>query len=154
MDGTPQAMRHLFAQERHAVLATAHAAHDGWPFASLVPYAELADGDAVVLLADIAEHTANLRADGRATLFVADPDARERPQAGARIALMVQAEQPTGADADAIAAVYAQRFPRAAGFAAAHGFGFWRLRVDRVRWIAGFGAAGFWTREQWAAGIG
>ena len=81
-------VRRLFAEQQSGVLCTAHADLDGWPFGSLVPYAQTDTGDLVVFLSDIAEHTRNLRRDPRATVFVADPAAAKAPQAGARHAML------------------------------------------------------------------
>lgn len=151
MSGASRA-RTLFAQQRDAVLCTAHADLDGWPFGSIVPYAVLPDGDALVFLSEIAEHTKNLRAEPRASLFIADPAARDQPQAGGRLTLLVQAELPTGDAATAAEATYFARFPGAAAMRSAHGFAVWRLRVARVRWIAGFGEMGWIDGAAWSQG--
>lgn len=148
---TPAAsMRHLFDQQRNGVLCTAHSGLGGWPFGSVTPYAVLPTGDAVVFLSEIAEHTRNLRRDCRASLFVADPQAAARPQAGARIDLLVRASQPATTDVATIEACYFARFPNAAAMREAHGFHVWRLEVDCVRWIAGFGEMGWLDRAAWS----
>src|SRR5262245_66154543 len=123
------AARALLEKERSGVLCTAHRERDGWPFGSVVPYAVLPDGDPVVWLSDIAEHTKNLDAEPRASLFVADPDARETPQAGARISVLVRGERPTGAAEAAARAAYFARFPEAEAMSSAHGFFVFVLRV-------------------------
>src|SRR5262245_27284026 len=132
--------RTLLAKERSGVLCTAHAGRGGWPFGSVVPYATLGGGDPVVWLSDIAEHTRNLEAEPRASLFVADSEARERPQAGARLSLLVRAERAAGADEVPARDAYFARFPDAKSMSSAHGFFFYVLRVVEVRWIAGFGS--------------
>ena len=144
------AARTLLATERHGTLCTAHAAHGGWPFGSVVPYAVLQSGDPVVLLAEIAEHTRNIAADARVTLFVADSRSADRPQAGARVAMMARAEIASGAAAPGAQAAYFDRFPEARGHFSSHGFDFYALRVERIRWIAGFGSMGWIDRGEWA----
>lgn len=150
MNTAETAMRTLFEQERHGVLCTAHAGLGGWPFGSIVPYAVLPGGDAVVFLSDIAEHTKNLLRDARASLFVADPAAAARPQAGARVDLLVRAAQPAADEVAAVEACYFARFPGAEAMRSAHGFAVWRLEVDCVRWIAGFGEMGWIDRATWS----
>jgi heme iron utilization protein len=142
--------RLLFDQQQNAVLCSAHAGLGGWPFGSVVPYAVLPEGDAVVFLSDIAEHTRNLRVDGRACLFVADPAAAERPQAGPRVAIQVRASRPSTDDVGALETRYFERFPGAQAMRQAHGFHVWRLEVDCVRWIGGFGAMGWLSRADWS----
>lgn len=147
------AARQLFASERHGTLCTAHAAHGGWPFGSVVPYAVLPSGEPVVLLAEIAEHTRNIAADPRVTLFVIDAKSADRPQAGARAALMARAEIASGAAAPVAQAAYLDRFPEARGHFSSHGFAFYVLRVERIRWIAGFGSMGWIDRGEWAVPV-
>ncbi len=144
------AHRALFERTMHAVLCTAHADSAGWPFGSVVPYAVLTNGDAVVFLSDIAEHTRNLQRDPRASLFVTDPAAQERPQAGARVCVLARAHRPLGNGAAAAEAAYFARFPQAAAMRSAHGFAAWVLEVERVRWIAGFGEMGWFDRATWS----
>lgn len=142
-------VRALFARERAAVLCSAHAGLDGWPYGSIVPYAMLPEGDPVVFLSDIAEHTKNLSVEPRATLFLADPQAHAEPQRGARHAMLVRATRPRGEAAQRAEACYFARFPDAVAMREAHGFAVWVLEVERIRWIAGFGAMGWIDRAAW-----
>ncbi|MEZ5964915.1 MAG: pyridoxamine 5'-phosphate oxidase family protein [Planctomycetota bacterium] len=146
---TPHAARLLVEQATSGVLCTAHAEHGGWPFGSIVPYALSGDLDPIVWLSDLAEHTRNLRADPRASLFVADAAAAASPQAGGRACLMARARVAVGDERDAAQAAYFARFPEAAAMSSMHGFAFHVLAVEHVRWIAGFGAMGWLTRARW-----
>ena len=149
--GDVSAARALVAAERHAVLSTAHAYYGGWPFGSLVPYALVGEVDPVLMLSDIAEHTKNLGADPRASLLVADPAAADQPQAGARVTILGRCAVPSGAAKKAAAEAYFARFPEARAHLGAHGFSPFVMRVERVRWIAGFGSMGWVERERWEA---
>jgi putative heme iron utilization protein len=149
MSDARAALRRLLAQERCGVLSTLHHAHGGWPFGSLAPYALTAAHEPVFLFSAIAEHTHNLRADPRASLLVQDPDAAEDPLAGARLTLLGRAEAVAGAERGQALARYLARFPEAEGRATAHDFAPFVLRVERVRWIAGFGSMGWFERKDW-----
>lgn len=150
-DSPVQLVRYLVADQRSAVLCTAHAEHEGWPYGSIVPYAVMANGDLCVFLSDISEHCKNLLADARATLFVTDPSVRDNPQSGARHAMMVKARQPVGDEEMAVEAVYFARFPEAERMRSAHGFKVWLLECQRIRWIAGYGGMGWVPRDAWLA---
>ena len=145
-----EAVRALVAREHHGVLSTAHAEMGGWPFGSVTPYALSEDGDPLLLLSGIAEHTRNLAADPRASLLVQDSRALDRPQAGARATLLGRATVPTGEEAKAAGAAYLARFPEAESYFSAHDFAVHVLRVERVRWIAGFGSMGWLARDAWS----
>lgn len=150
-DSDLTAVRALFSSEHNATLCTAHAAMDGWPFASIAPYALTPQGDALVFLSDISEHSKNLIADDRATLFVADPAVRDQPQTGARHAMLVKASRPQGDAATQAEALYFARFPDAERMRSAHGFEVWLLECQRIRWIGGYGTMGWIEREEWTA---
>lgn len=142
-------VRELFANQRTATLCTAHADLDGWPFGSLVPYAMTDAGSLLVFLSDISEHSKNLHADPRATVFVTDPAAADDPQAGARHAMLVRARLPEGAELAAAEARYFERFPAAERMRSAHGFFVWILECHRIRWIRGFGGMGWIEGTEW-----
>jgi putative heme iron utilization protein len=140
------AVHALIDAERHGVLCTAHSRHGGWPFGSVAPYALTAQRDPVFLFSSIAEHTRNLLADPRASLLVQDGGALDRPLAGPRATLMGTAETPDGPARREALDRYVARFPEAAGWATAHDFAPVVLRVERVRWILGFGSMGWLER--------
>jgi putative heme iron utilization protein len=133
---------------------------EGYPFGSVVPFALCADGRPFVLTAEIAAHTANLRRDPRAALFVRQPDAvgdapeLADPQAGWRLTVQGPLERLVGpgearregdvevsaAEMDDLWARYLERVPAAASYRETHDFWFWRMAsVVRGRYIAGFG---------------
>jgi putative heme iron utilization protein len=136
----------LLATERHGVLCTAHARHGGWPFGSVAPFALTPRRDPVFLFSTIAEHTRNLLADARASLLVQDRAALDQPLAGARATLMGSAEAPEGRARRELLDSYLARFPEAEEWATAHDFVPFVLRVERVRWILGFGSMGWLER--------
>jgi hypothetical protein len=143
------AVHALLAAERHGVLCTAHARQGGWPFGSLAPFAFTGQRDPVFLFSSIAEHTRNLLADPRASLLVQDRQSLDEPLAGARATLMGTAEAPEGEARRAALDAYLARFPDAAEWATAHDFAPFVLRVERVRWIRGFGSMGWVERRDW-----
>jgi len=149
-DTTLQDVRALFQSERSAVLCTAHADFDGWPYGSIVPYAITDNGSLVVFLSDISEHSKNLQNDPRATVFVADPSVRDSPQTGARHAMLVKARRPEGDEKETAEAQYFARFPEAERMRSAHGFDAWLLDCHRIRWIAGFGGMGWIEGGDWS----
>ncbi len=115
---------------------------EGYPFGSVVPFALAADGTPIILIARIAAHTANLRADPRGSLFVHQPDVAGDPQSGWRVTVMgqwvkVEDDDPQLAE---IHARYVERVPASIDYHRTHGFSYWRMpKIEKVRYIAGFG---------------
>src|SRR3954453_11230278 len=64
-------VRTLVSQAKIATLSTCSRKHVGFPFGSLMPYALDPEGQHIFLISKLAMHTQNLKADQRASLFVA-----------------------------------------------------------------------------------
>jgi len=153
VDDPAQAARAWLLTTTSATLCTLAAKPDlaGHPFGSVVPFALDWRGHPVIYTASIAAHTANLRHDPRASLFIRQPDVVGDPQAGWRLSLVGafhrlstdgadDAEQITQDEHDDIAARYFERVPAARGYASTHSFSFWRMgALKKARYIAGFG---------------
>ncbi|PTL58517.1 HugZ family protein [Paraconexibacter algicola] len=129
--------RTLVAQTNVATLATL--SEDGHPWGSLVSYATLADGSPVLCVSLLAEHGRNLRADQRASLVVAEPARGGDPLNSGRVTLAGVAQRPTGTLEATARDAYVQAHPPARLYAGFGDFSLWVLRVDRVRWVGGYG---------------
>jgi hypothetical protein len=79
--------RKLLRAQATGVLCTISVRKPGWPLGTFVSYALSSRGEPVFLFSELSQHTRNLRADGRASLFVQEAAARN-PQAAGRIAVL------------------------------------------------------------------
>src|SRR5260221_336470 len=102
-------LRELRETERPGVQATGAASREGWPFASVAPFALSDRGEPLLLLSDLAEHTRNIRADPRASLMVQDGASLNDPQAGGRVTILGQVEPVLDADLRNARAAYVAR---------------------------------------------
>lgn len=120
---------------------------DGDPYGSLVLTAVLPDGDAALLVSEMAEHTKNLRRDPRCSLLIAE-DGCGNPLARGRITLVGRAavEDSPGTDCrDA----FLKRNPSAVRYADFSDFAVWRISVTKARYIGGFGRMSFLDIDSW-----
>jgi len=127
--------RRLIRRSDHAALATNFA---GRPYASLVATACDADAAPLMLLSDLALHTANLRADPQVSLLFADKagGGHADPLAQPRLTLLGRAEPCTDPQA---AARFAARHPASAAYAGFADFRLYRVVAERAHLVAGFG---------------
>jgi heme iron utilization protein len=124
----------LSAHDR-GILSTLSARYGGYPFGSLTPYALTDRHMPILLLSQLAEHTRNLQADPRASLFVQAGES----QADSRVTLLGSVE-----DGDvSLRERYVARHPEAESYFAMADFGLYVLRVKHVRFVAGFGEMGW-----------
>ena len=132
--------RELLLKEYRGVLSTHSKSMPGFPFGSVVPYCLDADGNPLILISRIAQHTHNLQKDPKCSLLVGERDA-EDVQAVGRLTVLAEAQQLVEGEAVETAAErYYRYFPESANYHKAHDFDFWVLKPVRHRYIGGFGA--------------
>ena len=77
--------RQLIRRARAAMLSTALASKNGWPYGSLVSVALDCDGSPLMLFSTLSDHTRNLAKDSRASLLFEETSRLKNPQTGPRI---------------------------------------------------------------------
>lgn len=114
----------------------------GTPFASFVTVGTAGNGAPLLLLSRLAVHTRNLDADGRASLLMIAPGGEGGdPLAGSRITVEGRAHRldPAAPELATVRRRFLSRHPEAEGYAGFADFGFFRLDLEKVHLVAGFG---------------
>ena len=150
---SPAQEARAFAREcHHGVLSTLSKRLEGFPFGSVSPFILDPEGNPIILISDIAEHSKNLQADARCSLIL-QPFATDMHSTG-RVTLIGHAERLSMDDKATLGPAYLDPFPQAAEYFAMHDFCFWRIRPVKVRWIGGFGRIHWIEREAWRCADG
>jgi putative heme iron utilization protein len=121
----------------------------GYPYGSFVTVA-LDAGHPVFLISELAEHTRNLRGDERASFLYAEPGDGD-PLARGRVTLVGPCRPADGEARESTRRAFLARHPQSGYYADFKDFAFWRLDVQAVRWIGGFGRMSWVTRDEWLA---
>ena len=119
----------------------------GSPFGSICPLVLDHAARPLILISTLAEHTKNLLADDRASLIV-HPCA-EDAQAAGRVTLVGRARPVE--EKTALRARYLRYLPQAAQYFDMHDFHFFRLELEAIRYIGGFGKIHWVDAAQFAA---
>jgi predicted GIY-YIG superfamily endonuclease len=138
---------HLLHSAPHAVLSTHSTQLPGFPYGTAVPLVLDERQQPLLLISAPAEHTKNLLADPRASLAVVEPG-RANVQDAARVTLVGRCEafEPTAEQVQR----YLRYQPDAAQYLALD-FRFFRMAVERARYIAGIGQMGWLEAAAWQA---
>jgi putative heme iron utilization protein len=110
-----------------------------WPYASQVLTTCDRQGNPLLLISDLADHTRNIRNDARVSLLYSGPAVDE--PLGPRVSLQGEAEQ---LDKGPLLETYLQRHPSAKIYADFSDFHLFRVRPVRAHLVAGFGKA-YWV---------
>jgi len=144
--------RTLAAEVSTGVLSTLGRNPAGSPFGSLAPFGLDGAGRPVLCISELAEHTRNLQADARSSLLVTRPVAPgSDPLAAARLTL-IGSTSPVPDDEVAVARdVHLAGNPHAAGYVDYGDFSLWRLSVEVVRYVGGYGRMSWVDVPAWRA---
>ena len=144
------------AEEARTVAATtnvgtlASLTRDGDPWASFVTYG-LLDGSPVLCVSQMAEHGRNLAHDPRASIAIVAPNPPSDPLASTRITLAGYVYRPEGDELAAAREAHLAAVPAAQVYIDFSDFSLWVLRVQRVRWVGGYGQMDSASEESYAA---
>jgi len=103
--------RTLVHSGRIGSLSTLSRKQPGFPFGSMMPYGLHDEGRPIFLTSTMAMHTQNLKADPRASLFVAEPDASGDALGSSRVTLIGNVTQVAEAELAATRTVYLAGYP-------------------------------------------
>jgi putative heme iron utilization protein len=140
--------RTLVARISTGTLCTLALEPEGYPYGSFVTVA-FDEGNPVFLISGLAEHTKNLERDPRASLLVAESGS-EDPLANGRVTLLglcLRVDEDGGSARAAFLAAH----PNSAYYADFSDFAFWKLRVNAIRYIGGYGRMSWISQADWQA---
>jgi heme iron utilization protein len=137
--------RELLLQRSFGVLSTISLDLPGYPFGSVTPYCLDENGQPILYISHIAQHTRNILADSRLSLTVVDEDIySDDVQARGRVTCIANGRQVRDPSGDSgVSARFFRYFPLARQYEQTHDFAFFRLELVRIRFIGGFGQI-FW----------
>jgi heme iron utilization protein len=132
--------RTLVASASRGALSTIAADPAGYPYGSVATYGLEDKGNPVFFVSLMAEHTQNAIRDPRASLLVTEPvpDGAD-PLAGGRATLMGRLSAVEEADRPAVQRRYLAANPTAEYYIGFGDFAFYRLDVDAIRYVGGYG---------------
>ena len=138
-----QSARRLLLNEYHGILSTHSHDVPGYPFGSVMPYCLDGEGQPVILISRIAQHTRNIQNNPKVSLIVSESGINDVHQGG-RLTWMGDAEKIS--DTQPVAHRYYSFFPQSRNYHKTHDFDFYRINLVRARFIGGFGEI-FWVKN-------
>jgi hypothetical protein len=131
---------HLLHTAAVGTLATHARQPEGFPYPSILPFAPDRQHRPTILVSRLAEHTHNLIADPRAGFLVVD--APDGDVLSAPRATLLGTFEPVDSTPEVVQR-YLRYHPDAERYLVLGDFTFWTMRLERLRYIGGFGAMGW-----------
>jgi putative heme iron utilization protein len=143
--------RTLVAGANRGSLSTLAADPEGYPYGSVASYALDDAGNPLFLVSLMAEHTQNALRDPRASLLVTEPVPEGTdPLASGRATLLGELRQVPEADRSAVRERYLAANPTSAYYVDFGDFVFYRLDVQSIRYVGGYGRMSWVDSAQYA----
>ena len=143
--------RTLVHLQQTGSLSTLSRKQPGWPFGSVMPYGLDEQGRPVFLISTMAMHTQNLLGDPRASLLVTPPESRTDPLGAARVTLMGTATKVPSGEVAQVRERYLSRHANASYWVDFTDFGFFRMAIEDIYFVGGFGSMGWVAPTDYAA---
>tara|TARA_B000000477_G_C5987354_1_gene183339 strand:- start:38 stop:652 length:615 start_codon:yes stop_codon:yes gene_type:complete len=107
------------------------------------------EGDPIFLFSQLAEHTKNLNQNSKASLLIAETG-DGNPLALGRVTLVGECHEITGEEREPAKKAFLEAHESASVYADWDDFAFFRLSVDSVRYIGGFGRMSWVSGSRWS----
>jgi heme iron utilization protein len=134
-------------------LSTVSRRQAGFPFGSLMPYALDSAGRPLFLISTMAMHTQNLKADGRASLFVAQPAADGDVLGASRVTVVGDVTQVPEEEKAGVRELYLKAHPGSQYWVDFTDFAFFRLEPTEIYYVGGFGVMGWVAAQEYGVAL-
>jgi putative heme iron utilization protein len=108
------------------------------PFNSLTPYALDKNGNPIILISKLAIHTKNLDKNANCSLMVSKIDKTDVFNSQ-RVTFIGKMKKVTGKEVEEVKKIYLKKYPDAEGFLELEDFAFYRMDIDKIYYVGGFG---------------
>ncbi len=130
--------RTLLRSHEKAMLATHSFSKSGFPFGSVTTYMTDYQGNPIIYISHLAQHTKNI-IENPMLSFLISQDNEHDINAGARLTLLGIAMPVDEIEVSGIADKFFKQYPDSQKYQGTHDFKFYRIQVEHVRYIGGFG---------------
>ena len=130
--------RTLLRNQEKAVLSTHSVSKTGYPFGSVTTYMTDHQGHPIIYISHLAQHTRNIKENPKLSLLISEDNDNDI-NAGARLTLLGTVELVNNEELEEIADKFYLKFPESRAYQETHDFKFYRVKVEHVRYIGGFG---------------
>lgn len=116
-------------------------------YVSLAAVASDVDGSPLLLMSSLSDHTRNLAADPLVSMLFDGSAGYANPQEGPRATIMGRVEKAGPPDLERVRRRYLARHPGAALYIDFADFALFRVALERIHWVGGFGRAAWIERS-------
>ncbi len=137
----------LLRSSNSGILSTISKSSNDYPFGSFVTFISCKSRSIYLYLSTIAEHTKNINYNSKSCLTIFKTKAIGDTQNSQRLSLIGDLELVT--DLESCQDRFFSFFPKSKDYSKFHTFNFFKLNINKVRWIGGFGKIAWIENQKW-----
>jgi len=143
----------LLRNSKLGILSTISKKYKDYPFGSLATYVTCRDRSVYFYFSDIAQHTINFKNNKKVCFTIIGNKKNSDLQNNERLSLIGNIYKIDNGEIEYCKDVFHNIFPESKGYEKFHGFNFYRLEINNIRWIGGFGKIAWLESEQWKKNV-
>lgn len=138
-------MKDLINKTKIASLSTMY---KDYPYTSLVPYAIDGKGRPIIFISDLAMHTKNLNKISKCSLM-ASKISKDDIFNSARITFIGKMTKVSDGEIEEVKKIYLEKHPVSESLLELVDFSFYRMEIDHIHYIGGFGDINWYDKDQY-----
>lgn len=138
----------LLRTSSEAVLTTISQKYEGYPFGSFMTYITDKDRSIIIYASNLAEHTTNIKSNSKSCMTIFSIDPKVNKQDNPRVSLIGDFKL-IETDKEKLKSKFKKLIPDSEIYLDLPDFNFYKMSIESVRWIGGFGKIGWLESEEW-----
>jgi len=140
----------LLRNYKTGILSTISKKNANYPFGSFTTFITARNRTIYLYLSDIAQHTINFKTDSKACLTISKiSNKNDDVQNSQRLTLMGDIKEVREEEIEYCKNKFHYLLPESKKYSNFHGFNFYQLEINCVRWIGGFGKISWLDTKDW-----
>ena len=139
----------LLRESNIGILSTNSAKFENYPFGSLVSYSTSRSRSIYLYISTLAQHTKNIKNSNKVCLTIANVNNSGDKQDSPRLSLLGKVDLVEGDEIKYCEQSYYSLIPNSINYKKMHDFSFYKISIDSIRWIGGFGEISWLKKDNW-----
>jgi len=139
----------LLRESNIGILSTNSAKFENYPFGSLVSYSTSRSRSIYLYISTLAQHTKNIKNSNKVCLTITNINHSGDKQDSARLSLLGKVDLVKDDEIKYCEQSYYSLIPNSINYKKMHDFSFYKISIDSIRWIGGFGEISWLKKDNW-----
>ena len=139
----------LLRTASEGVLSTISVQKNGYPFGSFSTFGTCESRSVIIYASDLAQHTKNISNNKKVSFTLFNSNNVSDKQNSERLTLLGLMQKVSNEEYLEVSERFFSFFPKSRAYSNMHDFNFYKISIEHVRWIGGFGEIAWLDSKNW-----